>query len=75
LTAADARRRPLPATAASAVAAFAVSGVLLARSPAFQPMVPGAGATLVALAVTLAAAVIGGLAARRLADAVRDAAP
>ncbi len=74
MTAADARRRPLLATAASAVAAFAVSGVLLARSPAFQPMVPGAGATLVALAVTLAAAVIGGLAARRLADAVRDAA-
>jgi hypothetical protein len=74
MTAVDARRRPVAATVACAAAAFAVSGALLARSPAFQPMVPGAVETLVALAVTLAAAVIGGLAARRLADAVSDAA-
>jgi hypothetical protein len=74
MAAADACRRPLAATLAYAAAAFAVSGLLLARSPAFQPMVPGLGATLVALAVTLATAGVGGLAARRLADAVSDAA-
>jgi hypothetical protein len=74
MTAGDARRHPVLATAAYAAALFAVSGALLARSPAFEPMVPGAGATLVALGITLGAGVIGGLAARRLADALGAAA-
>ncbi len=70
MAAVDARRRPIAATVAYAAAGFAVNGAMLARSPAFRPMAPGAAETLVALALTLAAAVIGSLAARRLADAL-----
>jgi hypothetical protein len=70
---ADPRRRPVPATVAYAVAVFAVNAWSLASRPAYAPLVPGAGATLVALALTVAAAVAGGAAARALSD--RLAAP
>ncbi len=39
-------------------------------NPAFRPLVPGAAETGLALALTLAAAVVGAGVARRLADAI-----
>jgi hypothetical protein len=70
----DARRRPVAATVAYAVALFAAVGWLLGRSPAFGPLLPDAATTAVALALTVAAALLGGLAARWLADALDPAA-
>jgi hypothetical protein len=61
----DVRRRPLLATLAWAVTLFGASASYLATRPAFQPLVPGTRDTLVALAITLAAAPVGcGVAAR-----------
>jgi hypothetical protein len=72
---ADPRRRPVAASVAWAGSLFIVHGVILARSPAFRSLVPGAGETVVALAITAGAAVLGGLAARRLADLVATRSP
>jgi hypothetical protein len=63
----DPRRRPVAATMSWAVVLFAVYGAVFVRSPAFGPMAPGTVATAVALGLTLAAAALGGLAARGLA--------
>ncbi len=71
----DPRRRPVLATVAFAVSLFAVTGWSLAARPAYAPMVPGAGETLLALALTVAAAVAGGTAARALADRLAGAGP
>ena len=68
LAAFDPRRRPVTATVAWAVTLFAIYGATLTRSPAFRPMAPGGAATAVALALTVAAAVLGGRAARGLSD-------
>ena len=59
----DPRRRPIVASVGWAVALFAIYGASLARSPAFRPMAPGAAATAVALGFTVAAAILGGVAA------------
>jgi hypothetical protein len=64
----DARRRPVVASAGYAVALFAVIGSLLATRPAFRPLVPGPGTTALALALTVLAAVAGGVAGRWLAE-------
>jgi len=71
----DPRRRPVLATVAFAVSLFAVTGWSLAARPAYAPMVPGAGETLLALGLTVAAAVAGGAAARRLAERLATAGP
>jgi hypothetical protein len=68
LVALDPRRRPVAATLGWAIALFVIYGASLARSPAFRPMAPGAGATVVALALTAGAAALGGRAARGLSD-------
>jgi hypothetical protein len=68
MVAVDPRRRPVAATMSWAVTLFAIYGRSLAGSPAFGPMVPGAVATGVALDLTLAAAALGGVAARQLSD-------
>jgi hypothetical protein len=70
MTLLDPRRRPLAATVGYAVALFAMSGWLRAGRPAFQPVVPGTLDTLIALVLTLAAAVMGGVLARGLAARV-----
>jgi hypothetical protein len=64
----DARRRPVGATLAYAVAVFAISAWGLATSPAFRPLVPSVLETAVALGLTVTAAALGGLAARWLSD-------
>jgi hypothetical protein len=69
LVAVDARRRPRLASVGYAIAVFALGGAMLARAPAFAANAPGAGATLAALALTLATAVIGATAGTRLAEA------
>ena len=66
----DPRRRPVTAAVAYGAALFATSGWTLAGNPAFAPQVPGAGETVVALALTLVAGAIGGHLARRLSDAL-----
>jgi hypothetical protein len=66
----DPRRRPIAAGLAYAATVFVVQGAVLARSPAFRPLVPGAAETLLALALTLAAGVAAGALARRLADSL-----
>ena len=63
----DPRRRPLRATVAYALVLFALMAVRLASLPAFRPIVPEGGATLVALGLTLAAGVVGGWVASRIA--------
>jgi hypothetical protein len=67
LVALDARRRPVVAALGYAVAIFALFGWLLAHAPAFAPNAPAAGATLVALALTLVAALGSAAAGTRLA--------
>ena len=66
----DPRRRPMTAAVAYGAVLFATSGWTLAGNPAFAPQVPGAGETIVALALTLVAGAIGGHLARRLSDAL-----
>jgi hypothetical protein len=68
MVAVDARRRPVSASLAYAVAVFALNGWSLAWSPAFAPVVPSLAETGVALVVTVATAIVGGLAGDRLAD-------
>ncbi len=63
----DPRRRPIAATVVYAAVLFGVTADGLARAPAFRPLVPTVGESAVAIALTLAAAVLGALAAHRLA--------
>jgi len=74
LVALDPRRRPVSATLVYAVGLFAVWGVTIGRTPAFQPMVPAPGPTAAALLITLAMALVGGVAARWLANSLTRAA-
>ncbi|MBI1736712.1 MAG: hypothetical protein HYR51_16205 [Candidatus Rokubacteria bacterium] len=64
----DVRRRPVAATLAFAVALFALTGWYLAGRPAYEPLVPGLPDTLIALALTLVAGVLGAISGRTLAD-------
>ena len=73
LVAVDPRRRPLSATVAYAIGLFAFWAVALGRTPAFEPMMPGMGPTVVALALTIGAALIGGTAGRWLAGTLEAA--
>jgi len=69
----DPRRRPVPATLVYAVGLFAVWGVTIGRTPAFQPMVPALGPTAAALLITLAMALVGGGAAHGLGNSLTRA--
>ena len=64
----DARRRPVAATVAYALLFFMMGGWRIGRLPALAPMAPGAGPVTIAFALTVLTALVGGLAARRLAD-------
>lgn len=75
LVAVDPRRRPVAATLVYAVGLFAISGFTLGRTPAFQPMVPALGPTAVALLLTVGTALVGGIAARWLAESLARSAP
>ena len=77
LVALDPRRRPVPATLAYAVGLFVLWAFTIGRTPAFQPMMPGLGLTVAALLITVVMALIGGTAARWLADTLErvDRAP
>jgi hypothetical protein len=66
----DARRRPVGSTVAYALLFFIVGGWRIGGLPALAPMLPGPGPTVVAFVLTAAAALVGGLAARRLADSL-----
>jgi hypothetical protein len=68
LVAADPRRRPVLATLAYAVGLFAFWAFAIGRTPAFEPMTPGAAVTVAALLITILMALIGASAASRLAD-------
>ena len=70
LVAVDPRRRPVPATLVYALGLFALWALTIGRTPAFQPMMPGPATTVTALAITLAMAVVGASAARRLAESL-----
>jgi hypothetical protein len=74
MAAADPRRRPVVATIAYGVSLFVLVGWQLASAPAFRPLAPGALDTVAALGLVIAAGVAGGLAARRLSDALAAAA-
>ena len=75
MAALDPRRRPRAATQGYAVALFAVLGWVLAHRPALAPMAPGVWETLLALLLTLAAAFVGGTAARWISDGLARSAP
>jgi hypothetical protein len=66
----DARRRPVAATVAFSLLLFIAGGWFIAQRPALAPMVPGAGPTAIAFLITAAFSVVGGLAAKRLSDAL-----
>jgi peptidoglycan/LPS O-acetylase OafA/YrhL len=68
LIAIDPRRRPVPATLAYGVGLLGFMGLVIGRTPAFEPMVPGPWPTAAALVVTLGTAFVGGIAARWLSD-------
>jgi hypothetical protein len=73
MVALDPRRRPVAATLGYAMGVFAVWGFAMGLTPAFRPMFPGMGPTAVALLLTLATALGGGLAAAWLADRLERA--
>lgn len=64
----DARGRPVLATLGYAVTLFAATGAILAGRPAFQPLIPGAGGTSLAVLLTIGAAIAGGWTAGRLSE-------
>ena len=70
MTVLDARRRPVAATLAYAITLFAVLGWLLTGRPTLAPMAPGLGPTSIALLLTVVVALVGGLIARWLSDAL-----
>jgi hypothetical protein len=74
MVAVDARRRPIWATIGYAATLFVVLGWLMASRPSLAPMVPSAAVTVGALALTLAAALGGGIVARWLSDSLARAA-
>jgi hypothetical protein len=67
------RRRPMRATVVYALGLFALWAFTIGRTPAFLPMMPGPSATVVALVITIAMALVGGVAARWLADTLATA--
>lgn len=66
----DARRRPIAATLAYAAALFAMLAWRLPSRPSLAAMAPGVPETLVALLLTLAAALVAGYTARWLSNAL-----
>jgi hypothetical protein len=68
MVALDPRRRPVTATLAYGIALLATMTWTLSRSPAFAPLTPGAGVTLIAVALTVLTA-LAAAAARRLSNA------
>jgi hypothetical protein len=66
----DARRRPVASTVAYGLLLFLAGGWRIAGLPALAPMVPGPGPTVAAFVLTAGTALVGGLAARRLADSL-----
>ena len=63
----DPRRRPVAGTLVYALGVFAMWLTRAGRTPAFQPMMPSWETTTVALLITLGAALLGAVAARRVA--------
>jgi hypothetical protein len=70
LVAPDPRRRPALATLAYAVGVFVMWRIRVGGTPAFQSIVPGPEAAVIALLLTLGLALVGAVAARGLADAL-----
>ena len=66
----DARRRPVAATVAYSLLLFIVAGWRISGLPALASMTPGMVPTLAAFIITAGAAVLGGLCATRLSDAL-----
>lgn len=71
----DLRRRPVLATVAYGITLLATMTWALSRSPAFAPLIPGVGVTLIALALTLLAALVSATTARWLSDTLNPAHP
>lgn len=66
----DARRRPVAATIAFGLLLFIFGGWRISGLPALAPMTPGPEPTAVAFALTAMTGLLGGLASRRLSDAL-----
>jgi hypothetical protein len=75
IAAVDARRRAVWATVTYALTLFVVMGARVATQPAFAPLVPGAGTTIVAALITLVVALVCGVVIRSITDALAAAAP
>src|SRR5881397_646861 len=75
MIAVDPRRRPVRATVAYALVLFVVMAARLGSLPAYRPLVPGAGETLVAFGGALVTGVVGGWMAGRLAALLGPAPP
>lgn len=68
MVAVNPRRRPVSASVAFAIVFLGVSTWVLAQSPALAPHIPTVGATLVALLLTVTAAILGSFGACRVAE-------
>jgi len=66
----DPRHRPVAATLVYALGVFAMWLTRVGRTPAFQPQMPSWEMTTLALVITLGTALLGAVAARRVADVV-----
>jgi hypothetical protein len=74
LIAIDPQRRLIPATLAYGLGLLGFMGLVIGRTPAFEPMVPGLWPTAAALVLTLATAFAGAMAAHWLCDRLSQAA-
>jgi len=66
----DPRHRPVAATLVYALGVFAMWLARVGRTPAFQPQMPSWETTTLALVITLGTALLGAVAASRVADVV-----
>ena len=66
----DARRRPVAAALGLALGTFVVFGWLMAHSPAYGPMAPGAATTGIAIVVAVVGGLLGGAGGRALAAVI-----
>jgi hypothetical protein len=75
LVAIDPRRRPVTATVVYGITLLATMAWALSRSPAFAPLTPGISVTLIALILTILAALTSAATARWLSDTLNPAHP
>ena len=73
LVVADLRRRSAVACVAYGIVMLALFGWSIGQTPAFSPLAPSVGETIVAVTITVVAGLLGSVAGRWIADALQPA--